>query len=381
VAARGQNRLRGRTSAGKHRMNWAVMIAVAVLAAGAAAWTAAAWAQRRAEKEASELRQEMQNLLGLQAQSFASQLGQLGQSVTQQLGQVTQHVQSGMASTGTLVSEAQRAVSEQLRSATSIMGTLQQQLGKVEQSGRDLSDAAKAIENVLGGAKTRGLLGEVALERMLADTLPAAAYEMQHRFSTGEVVDAAVHFGDKLVPIDSKFPLEDFRRLTEEGEEARKGFVTAVRNHADAIARKYILPSENTLDFALMFVPSEGVYYELLMSADSKGDPLDAYCRQKRVIPVSPNSLYAHLNVILMGLKGLQIEENARRLHAGLSGLKRQWDNFAAVYEKLGTHLRNAQQSYSDADRKLERARDALDQMAQGSLPEAAPNLLEAPKE
>jgi DNA recombination protein RmuC len=204
---------------------------------------------------------------------------------------------------------------------------------------------------------------------------------MQYRFSNGEIVDAAVHFNGKLVPIDSKFPLDDFRRMGEEGEEARKGFAAAVRNHTDAIAKKYIVPGENTLDFALMFVPSEGVYYELLMSCDSKGVPLDVYCRQKNVIPVSPNSLYAHLSVILMGLKGLQIEENARRLHSSLSGLKTQWDNFAAVYEKLGTHLRNAQQSYGDADRKLERARDALDQMAQGALPEAQPKALEVAKE
>src|SRR5712691_9372501 len=326
-------------------MNWGVIIVITVVAAGIAAWSAARWAERRAERETSGLRQEIQSLLATQAQGLTAQLGQLSQAVTHQLGQVSQQVQNGMASTGTLVSDAQRAVSVQLQSATTIMGTLQQQLGKVEQSGRDLSDAAKAIETVLGGAKTRGLLGEVVLERMLADTLPASAYEMQHRFSNGEIVEAAV------------------------------------RTHADAIAKKYIVPGENTLDFALMFVPSEGVYYELLMSADSKGVPLDAYCRQKNVIPVSPNSLYAHLSVILMGLKGLQIEENARRLHSSLSGLKTQWDNFAGVYEKLGTHLRNAQQSYSDADRKLDRARDALDQMAQGTLPEAFPKALEAPKE
>ena len=361
-------------------MNWGVIIVIVVVAAGVAAWTAATWTQRRTEREASALRQEIQNLLATQALGLTAQLGQLSQAVTQQLGQVSQQVQSGMASTGTLVSDAQRAVSVQLQSATTIMGTLQQQLGKVEQSGRDLSDAAKAIEGVLGGAKTRGLLGEVALERMLADTLPIAAYEMQHRFSSGEIVDAAVRFGDKLVPIDSKFPLDDFRRMLAEGEEARKGFVVAVRNHADAIAKKYIVTGENTLDFALMFVPSEGVYYELLMSSDSKGVPLDVYCRQKHVIPVSPNSLYAHLSVILMGLKGLQIEENALRLHASLSGLKTQWDNFAAVYEKLGTHLRNAQQSYSEADRKLDRARDALDQMAQGVLPEAPAKALETPE-
>jgi DNA recombination protein RmuC len=362
-------------------MNFAVVLVIAVASGGAAAWFAATWAQKRAQQESGALRQEMQNLLAAQSQGLMAQLGQLNQTVTQQLGQVTQQVQSGMASTGTLVSDAQRAVSVQLHSATTIMGTLQQQLGKVEQSGRDLSDAAKAIESVLGGAKTRGLLGEVALERMLADTLPVSAYEMQHRFSNGEIVDAIVHFGSKVVPIDSKFPLDDFRRMVEEGEEARKGFYSAVRTHADAIAKKYIVPGENTLDFALMFVPSEGVYYELLMSVDAKGTPLDVYCRQKKVIPVSPNSLYAHLSVILMGLKGLQIEENAVRLHASLSGLKTQWDNFATVYEKLGTHLRNASQSYNDADRKLDRATEVLNQMAQGALPDEAVALLEESKE
>jgi DNA recombination protein RmuC len=362
-------------------MNFVGILAIAIAAAAAAAWTAAAWTQRRAESKTTELRQEMQNLLAAQSQSLAAQLGQVSQSVTQQLGSVTQQIQSGMASTGSLVSEAQRAVSDKLQFATNMMGTLQQQLGKVEQSGRDLSEAARAIESVMGGAKTRGLLGEVTLERMLSDMLPVSAYEMQYRFSTGEAVDAALHFGEKLVPIDSKFPLEDFRRLMEQGDDARKGFAAAVRNHADAIARKYIVPGENTLDFALMYVPSESVYYELLMSCDSKGAPLDSYCRDRRVIPVSPNTLYAHLSVILMGLKGFQIEENARRLHASLSGLKAQWDNFAAVFEKLGTHLRNAQQSYGDADRKLERSRDCLDQMAQGALPAPPAEVLEAGKE
>src|SRR6266446_6092566 len=186
-------------------MNWGVIIAIVLFVAAIAAWAAAIWAQRRTEKETSALRQEIQNLLSTQAQGLTAQLGQLSHAVTQQLGQVSQQVQSGMASTGTLVSDAQRAVSVQLQSATTIMGSLQQQLGKVEQSGRDLLDAAKAIETVLGGAKTRGLLGEVVLERMLADTLPASAYEMQHRFSNGEIVDAAVHVNGKLVPIDSKF--------------------------------------------------------------------------------------------------------------------------------------------------------------------------------
>ena len=354
------------------------ILALALLAALAAS----AWTRRRQQSEWSALRQEMHGLVAGQSQTVAAQLGQLSQSVVQQLGQVSQQVQSGLASTGSLVSDAQRAVSERLESSTSVIRELQRQLGEVQQSGRDLSNAAHMMESVLGGTKSRGTLGEVTLGRLLEDTLPPAAYAEQYRFASGEAVDAVVRFRDKFLPIDSKFPLEDYRRLVDNGEEARKGFSQSVRTHADSISRKYILPGEGTLEIALMFVPSEGIYYELLRSADPKGVPLDEYCRGKGVIAVSPSTLYAHLSVVMMGLKGMQIEENARRLHANLTGLKKQWDNFAEVYDKMGTHLRNAQQSYADADRRLARARAELDQMAQGSLPEgaAAPALETAEK-
>jgi DNA recombination protein RmuC len=176
-----------------------------------------------------------------------------------------------------------------------------------------------------------------------------------------------VRLSDKLLPIDSKFPLDGYRRLLELGEEYRKDFSQAVRVHADSIAKKYILPGEETLDIALMFVASEGVYYELLRSVDAKGTPLDEYCRTRCIVPVSPSTLFAHLKIIFLGLQGLQIEENAKRLLASLSGLKKQMDNFGEVYERLGTHLRNAQQSYSDADRKLDRARTSLEELAQGA--------------
>jgi DNA recombination protein RmuC len=312
------------------------------------------------------IRKEMQSLLAAQAQGTAAQINQLAQSMSSQLGQVTQQVQSGMASVGTLATSAQKAVSEQLQASTQMLGSIHQQLGEVQQAGHELSVAAKQIEDVLGGAKTRGTLGEVALDRILADTLPRASYETQFRFSTGEVVDAVVRLSDRLLPIDSKFPLDGYRRLLEQGEECRKDFANAVRGHADSIAKKYILPGEETLDIALMFVPSEGVYYELLRSADAKGTPLDEYCRTRCVVPVSPSTLFAHLKIIFLGLQGIQIEENAKRLLTSLSGLKKQMDTFGEVYEKLGTHLRNAQQSYSDADRKLDRARNSLEELTQG---------------
>jgi DNA recombination protein RmuC len=352
-----------------------IVILVALAAAVIAALAASAVTRRRQQAEWNNVRREMQGLLASQSQAVTAQLGQLSQSVVQQLGQVSQQVQSGLASTGSLVSDAQRAVSERLESSTSVIRELQRQLGEVQQSGRDLSAAAHMMESVLGGTKSRGTLGEVALGRLLADTLPQGAFTEQHRFSTGEIVDAVVRFRDKLLPIDSKFPLDDYRRLVEIGEEARKGFAQAVLRHADSIARKYIVPGEGTLDIALMFVPSEGIYYELLRSADAKDVPLDEYCRKKGVLAVSPSTLYAHLSVVLMGLRGMQIEENAKRILGDLTGLKKQIENFSDVYERLGTHLRNAQQSYADADHKLDRTRNVLDELVRGA-PE--PKALEA---
>jgi DNA recombination protein RmuC len=202
---------------------------------------------------------------------------------------------------------------------------------------------------------------------MLADVLPDAFYATQHRFSTGEAVDAVVRLNGKLLPIDSKFPLDAYRRLVDSGEDSRKGFAQSVRGHSDSIAKKYILPDEDTLDIALMFVPSEGVYYELLRSETTNGLPLDEYCRSKRVIPVSPSTLYAHLRVILMGLRGMQIEENAKRILSDLTGLKKHVENFSDIYDRLGTHIRNAQQSYLDSNQKLDRARNALDDMVRGA--------------
>lgn len=306
-------------------------------------------------------------MLAAQTQATSAQLSQMAQSLTAQLGQVTQQVQSGMASVGTMASSAQKAVSERLEASTKMLSTLHQQIGEMQQAGVELSSAAKQIETVLGGAKTRGTLGEIALDRILADTLPRASYETQFRFSTGEIVDAIVRLNDKILPIDSKFPLDSYRRLLELGEESRKEFAQAVRGHADAIAKKYILPAEETLDIALMFVPSEGVYYELLRSADGKGTLVDEYCRTRCVVPVSPSTLFAHLKIIFLGLRGMQIEENAKRLLANISGLSKQLDNFSEIYDKLGTHLRNAQQSYADADRKLDRARASLEELAQGA--------------
>lgn len=345
-----------------------VAITLAILVIALIAWQMlhATQSQKKGdalESQMSELRRDLQTIATAQAQS-TGQIATIGQSVAQRLESVTRALQDGVSNSAQIATQGQTAIAAELRNAREQMGQIQKQLGEFQELGRNVSSATKSLEGILGGAKSRGLLGEVTLERLLEDCLPPAQFAAQHRFSSGETADAVIFLrDDKLMAIDSKFPLDAFRRIASEGEDARRTFATAVKGHIDAIARKYIVPGEGTLDMALMFVPSESVYYELLMSTDSKGQLLDSYCRSKKVIAVSPNTLYAHLCVIAMGLRGMQIEENATRLFASLSGMHKQLETFTEVFEKLGNHIKNSQQAYNDADKRLEKTQNTLDNL------------------
>jgi DNA recombination protein RmuC len=313
----------------------------------------------------NELRRDLQTIATAQA-AGTGKLEAIAQGMEQRLAGVTKALQDGVKDSATIssqiTSQSQTAMANELKNTREQISLIQKQLGEVQEAGKQMSQATQTLESILGGAKSRGSFGEVTLERLLEDSLPPAFFATQYRFLSGEAADAVVFLLDKkLMAIDSKFPLDAFRRISTEGEDARKAFASAVKGHADAIAKKYIVPQEGTLDLALMFVPSENVYYELLMTQDARGHLLDAYCREKKVIAVSPNTLYAHLCVINMGMRGMKIEENAKRLHASLSGLDRQVGTFTDVFEKLGTHLKNAQQSYSEADKRLEKAHSTLE--------------------
>jgi DNA recombination protein RmuC len=319
------------------------------------------------ESQMNELRRDLQTIATAQAQS-TGQLETIAKSVAQRLDSVTPALQDAIKNsaqiTGQMTSDAQTKMADELKNTREQINQIQKQLGAVQLAGQQMSDTAHTLEGILGGAKSRGSFGEVTLERLLEDSLPTSQYEMQYRFSSGEAADAVIKLRDKkLMAIDSKFPLDAYRRIAAEGEEARRAFAVAVKGHADAISRKYIVPNEGTLDVALMFVPSESVYYELLSTQDNKGQPLDAYCREGKVIAVSPNTLYAHLCVISMGLRGMQMEENAKRLLANLSGMEKQMERFADKFGVLGTHLKNAQQSYSESDKLFEKAQNTLEGM------------------
>jgi DNA recombination protein RmuC len=228
----------------------------------------------------------------------------------------------------------------------------------------DVGTKVSNLEDLLRPPKLRGGMGETLLGELLAQILPEKAYGLQHCFASGERVDAVIRIGDALVPIDAKFPLEEFRRLAAIGDEAeaaktRRAFVRVVKNHIDQVAWKYILPDEGTYDFALMYIPAENVYYETILK-DSGEEGLFPYALEKRVVPVSPNTFYAYLEVIIHGLNGLRIEERAREIMGYLNRLKVDERKFRDDFDTLGTHLTHARNKYEDAQHLLDRFENKL---------------------
>ena len=257
---------------------------------------------------------------------------------------------------------------ERLDEKIKVFGEVKEGLGALTQRTKIVEEVGKNISNLqelLRAPKFRGGFGELLLERLLADILPRDNYSLQYKFQNGETIDAVIHIGGHLVPIDSKFPLEDFERILkaepeEEQKALRRQFTRTIKNHIDNVT-KYILPDENTFDFALMYIPAENVYYETILRGQAEEGEIYSYSLQKRVIPVSPNSFYAYLQVIVQGLKGLHIEQTAHEILGHLERLQGDLADFQDDYRVIGTHIRNAANKYDEASRKLARFEDKLE--------------------
>jgi DNA recombination protein RmuC len=311
------------------------------------------------------------------------QIGQLTQNINQQLQNINSQF---LQTSGNINQQIQSMSSQFLKTTGNIgesLGNVQSHLGKVEEVTRQVLDKAKNIstlEDLLRAPKFRGGLGELFLGDLLAQILPPAHYTLQHKFKSGEKVDAAVMIGNNLVPIDAKFPLENFKKyLSEEDdrekEAAKKRFFGDVKKHIDGIASKYILPDEGTYDFALMYIPAENIYYETIIKDESFGEDKStfSYALQKRVIPVSPNSFFAYLQVIVLGLKGLQIEKSAQSIFQALSRLQGDLVRFKNDFQTLGTHLVNAKSKFDDAEKRLEKFSDKLEGLGGAEKPAELP--------
>lgn len=276
----------------------------------------------------------------------------ISSQVNERLNQMNQTIQ-----------EANKIIGQNLGSATSIFGNVQESLGKLKESNERIYEISKdisSLQELLRAPKFRGQMGETFLENLLSQVLPKDHYEIQYRFKTSEAVDAVIRLGERLVPVDAKFSLENFQKMIEAPDEqtknaSRRKFLQDAKNRIDEIATKYILPQENTYDFALMYIPAENVYYEMIIK-----DDLLSYCMSKKVIPVSPNTFYAYLQIICLGLRGLKIEENAKTILKNLSAISIDFKKFKEEFDILGTHIVNANTKYSDSQNRLEKFTDKL---------------------
>jgi DNA recombination protein RmuC len=259
--------------------------------------------------------------------------------------------------------ESNKVIGQNLGQATSVFGQVQRQLGSLAETNKQIIDISKdisSLQELLRAPKFRGAMGETLLENLLAQVLPRENFSAQYPFKSGDTVDAVVRLGSRLVPVDAKFSLENFQKMLDAQEEQakeqfRKKFVQDVKKRADEIASKYILPEENTYDFALMYIPAENVYYEIIIKED-----IFSYSMSKKVIPVSPNTLYAYLQVICLGLKGMKIEENAKQILKSLNALSVDIGKFKDEFDVLGSHVQNAASKYQDASKRLEKFSDRL---------------------
>jgi len=288
-------------------------------------------------------------MLQQQLNALQQRLDAFGQTVSQNLQQST------------------ASMNTRLDKAAEVVGDLREKVGQIHEVGR----AAQELVHIMRAPKLRGGMGELFLGDLLSQILPREHYSMPHRFKNGDAVDAVIRIGPRLVPADAKFPYENFKRVVEAATEtervaARKQFLRDVKKHVDAIATKYILPDEGTYDFALMYVPAENVYYETIIKEDSAEDrQLFSYALAKRVIPVSPNSFYAYVQTILLGLRGMKVEERAQEILGELSRLRGDFAKIQDNFRILGRHLANASGSFTETDKRMSKLDDKLAQIEQ----------------
>lgn len=274
---------------------------------------------------------------------------------------------------------SQKNVSETIDSTSRIFGDVKERLGILSQSAERIYEIGKdisSLQEILKTPKLRGSIGELFLEDLLSQILPASNFTIQYKFKSGETVDAVIHLGAGMVPVDAKFPLENFRKMMgaideEDKKNYRKKFLSDVKNHINSISAKYILPDEGTFDFALMYIPAENIYYETIIKDESFGEETSVsyYALKRRVIPVSPNSFFAYLQAIVLGLKGMRIEKSAKEIILNLMRLQGDFKKFQEDFEMMGRHLRDTRNKYEDAERRLIKVQEKLSKITE--IPES----------
>ena len=333
------------------------------------------------QQQIESLRNEVSQSLRTATDTMFQSMRSNSENLTQQIGLVTQSVQKTTEQLNQQLSAQTNTIGTRLDTAAKVIGDLQKSQGQLLQATEDMKQLGASVgqlELLLKAPKLRGGLGELMLEDLLRQVLPAALFATQYRFRNGNTVDAIVKTANGIIPIDSKFPLENFRKMVETTSESEKKaayrlFVSDVKKHIDAIAEKYIAPDEGTFDFALMYIPAENIYYETIIKNDNYDDETNIYNYgvQRKVFSVSPNTFYAQLHVIWLGFKGMEVEKSAKEIIQNLARLQGDLQRFADEFETVGKHLTNAKSKYDEAARKLDTFEDKLKHSSGGELPAA----------
>lgn len=271
---------------------------------------------------------------------------------TKLLTQLVSDMRGSMDKTTDSMVRQTSAINERLDHAAQVIAGVSRSVGEMSEIGRSMKD----LQEFLRSPKLRGQMGEAVLKDLLGQALPKKNFHLQYAFKSGEIVDAALQLEQGIIPIDAKFPMENFRKMIKAQDEKerdlhRKTFCSDVKKHIDAISTKYIQPTAGTLDFALMYIPSEPIYYEILTNCSD----LDDYAYKKRVRPVSPNTLYAYLRAIIMSLEGSKIEKHAGQILAALREIGDETDKFGTSLGVLTKHIKNAAASSDDVNSRFSR--------------------------
>ena len=286
-----------------------------------------------------------------------------------QIQDLNQTVEKKISESSRLVNETQnnihKTMQTQFGQSTKIISDVTEKLTKLDETNKQIlgfSDQLQTLEETLNNPKHRGILGEYYLENVLKNVLPPGSYQMQYKFSDGDIVDAVVFVKEKVIPIDSKFSLENYNRIVVEKdptrrEELEKAFKNDLKNRIDETS-KYIKPKENTMDFAFMFIPAEGIYYDLLINKVgaikiNTSDLIEYAFKEKHVIIVSPTSFLAYLQTVLQGLRALKIEESAVEIRKRVEDLGKHILAYDEYFKKLGNNLSTTVNSYNTAYKEL----------------------------
>ncbi|MCX6744619.1 MAG: DNA recombination protein RmuC [Candidatus Parcubacteria bacterium] len=296
-----------------------------------------------------------QSLLMLQ-----NQLNELSKVLSEGLNVNSKTISDGLNNT-------HKSMQQQFGQTAKIVQDVTEKLTKLDETNKQVvgfAEQLQSLENILTNPKQRGILGEYFLEQLLKNVMPPASYEMQYKFKNGEIVDAVIFVKDKIIPIDSKFSLENYNKIVVEKdptarEQLEKLFKIDLKNRIDETS-KYIRPSERTMDFAFMFIPSEGIYYDLLINQVgaikvNTRDLIEYAFKEKHVIITSPTSFFAYLQTVLQGLKALQIEKSAQQIRERVEQLQKHLLAYDSYLLKLGNNLGTTVGMYNSAYKEFKK--------------------------